>query len=324
MSQAKIEIKVGLFVFLCIIILAVLMILFSKGLGVGADTKEIILDTSNIGGLRVQSQVLMSGVKIGTVSKTVLSQDGSKVEIHLTILKSQIIRKDAIFRIEQAGFLGDQYVAVYPGTNRPFAQEIEPNAVVHAEEPFNMQLVAADAGDLIRQMKETLKKLTATIEDVHTHALDQATLTNFAESIHNLDRVTASALSAVDRINRIIATNEQPAATAVSNLVQFSTQLTDVGNQAKAILAKNESQINDSLSNFHTASSQFTNLMNDVQSGKGLAGQLIENGAVAKDFATISSNLAVATGNLNRLGLWHWIFYKPKPQTNSPANIPAK
>ena len=178
MSQAKIEIKVGLFVFLCIIILAVLMILFSKGLGVGADTKEIILDTSNIGGLRVQSQVLMSGVKIGTVSKTVLSPDGSTVEIHLTILKSQIIRKDAIFRIEQAGFLGDQYVAVYPGTNRPFAQEIEPNAVVHAEEPFNMQLVAADAGDLIRQMKETLKKLTATIEDVHTHALDQATLTN--------------------------------------------------------------------------------------------------------------------------------------------------
>ncbi len=311
MSDSKaVETKVGFFVLFCLIILAVLLIQFSKGASVLDSGYEIILNTANVGGLRAQSTVLMSGVKVGTVTKAVLSEQGTNVAIHLLIQKGQIIRDDAVFKIEQSGFLGDQYVAVYPV--KSLGTILKPGSEIHAEEPFNFQEVAASAGTLIKRMDETLKKLNDAVDDIRHTALSEKTLTNFSESVNNLNRVTASALNTVERINLLVRTNEAPASLAVSNLVLFSSQLNTIGSRAQGILDGNSQQIGSTISNLQTSSVMITNLLADIQSGKGLAGALIENRAMAQDISLITSNLAVTTGNLNRYGAWRWLFYKPK------------
>jgi len=38
----------------------------------------------------------------------------------------------------------------------------------------------------------------------------------------------------------------------------------------------------------------------------------------------VTANLAVTTSNLNKMGFWHFLFYKPKPLlTNTAAKLRA-
>jgi hypothetical protein len=64
-------------------------------------------------------------------------------------------------------------------------------------------------------------------------------------------------------------------------------------------------------------------LMNDIKSGKGIAGTMLQNQQFSTNVEAIANNLAVASSNLNRLGLWRFLWHKePLPQpaaTNNPA-----
>src|SRR3954453_13479885 len=99
MSRKRIELKVGLFVFVTLLVLAGLMLEFSKGLTFFCGTKTIRLHASNVGGLKPRSYVLMSGVQVGTVSEITLSPDGKSVTIFLNIFNNFEIHKDARFMI---------------------------------------------------------------------------------------------------------------------------------------------------------------------------------------------------------------------------------
>src|SRR6188474_1046124 len=99
MNKSRLEWKVGLFVFIGIILLAVLLLQFSKGVTFPGQTYTIKLRTANIGGLKVKSQVLMAGVQIGTVSELALSPQGTNVTISLKVFNRYEIHKDARFVI---------------------------------------------------------------------------------------------------------------------------------------------------------------------------------------------------------------------------------
>src|SRR5882757_7151453 len=117
MSKKRLEIKVGGFVLLCLIVLAVLLLQFSKGTTFFRPTYTIYLKVSNVGGLRSRAAVLMAGVQVGTVAQTQLSPEGTNVTVALKIYKPYVIYQSARFTIEQSGFLGDQFVAIYPNGN---------------------------------------------------------------------------------------------------------------------------------------------------------------------------------------------------------------
>ena len=52
--------------------------------------------------------------------------------------------------------------------------------------------------------------------------------------------------------------------------------------------------------------------MTQLQSGKGLAGSILQNQEMATNVQTIANNLAVASSNLNRLGFWGFLWHKEK------------
>jgi phospholipid/cholesterol/gamma-HCH transport system substrate-binding protein len=99
MKQSHLEVKVGLFVFIGLVLLAVLLLQFSKGVTFFRPTYDILLNATSVGGLRRSAQVLMSGVQVGTVSEMQLAQDGKSVTITLKIYRQFQIHKDARFII---------------------------------------------------------------------------------------------------------------------------------------------------------------------------------------------------------------------------------
>src|SRR5947209_9090573 len=107
MSKSRLEWRVGVFVLIGLVLLAGLIINFSKG-GHFGPKYTIVMRAANVGGLKKKASVLMSGVQIGVVRDIRLGPQGTNVSIFLTIYNEYRIHKDARFLIEQSGFLGDQ------------------------------------------------------------------------------------------------------------------------------------------------------------------------------------------------------------------------
>ena len=81
MSNSRLEWRVGLFVLVGLLLLAALLIQFSKGAAFFRSTYTIILRSENVGGLKPRADVLMSGVRVGSVTAIDLAPDGKTVLI---------------------------------------------------------------------------------------------------------------------------------------------------------------------------------------------------------------------------------------------------
>jgi phospholipid/cholesterol/gamma-HCH transport system substrate-binding protein len=318
MEKSRLEYKVGLFVFIGLAVLAVLLIEFSKGASIfEGGTYNLRLHTGNVSGLKLRAGVLLAGVQVGSVSDIQLSDDGKSVVIVLKVYKKYKIYHDARFVIEQAGFLGDQYVAIIPTQNQPPVWGN--NADVPCEQPFDLQEVARSASGFIQRIDDTAKKLDASISDLQRVVLNEQSLTNFSVAIGNMRTFTEQAMGTLNDINALVTTSGSQVGVAVSNIVYFSQQLANLASNADGILATNSPQISAAVKNIETSTEILTNLMGDLQSGKGLGGVVLQNQELATNVQTIASNLAVTTSNLNRVGLWGILWSHKPPRADAPA-----
>jgi phospholipid/cholesterol/gamma-HCH transport system substrate-binding protein len=322
MDKKRLEWRVGVFVAFALTVLGLMLLQFSKGASLFRPTYNLFLKAENIGGLKTRAAVLMSGVTIGTVSEIELGPQGTNVTITLKIYKRYVIHKDARFVIEQSGFLGDQYVAIVPTYN--LGGEWEPDGHPEAEAPFNLQEVARSAAGFIKRVDDTVKKLDDAIADVRRLVLNEQTLTNLSATVASLHTASDHAVTAVDNFNALISTNSDSVSLAVSNVVYFSKQLDQFGAGLGGVLATNSASLSVSMSNIESSTEVLKSVLQDVQSGKGLAGTVLRNEQLATNVNNIASNLSVTTSNLNRLGLWHFLWHKEIPPTNNPAKRPSK
>lgn len=320
MSKSRLEWKVGLFVLIGLVLLAALMLEFSKGLTFFRPTYDIYLHSGNLGGgLKVRASVLMSGVQIGTVTDIRLSSGGTNVSITLRIFKEYEIHKDARFAIETSGFLGDQYVSVVPTQNADGV--FENGGVAVAEQPFNIQEMAKSAMGLFTRVDDTVKRLNETLADVTRFLLNPQTLTNLAVTAANLRQMSDRAIVTMDGINAFVATNSPVLSASATNLMAFSQQMNVFGGTLMDVVATNRPGIEAAVKNIETSTEVLNSLMRDVQAGKGLAGDLLKNDRIGDSLAQIANNLSITSSNLNRLGLWGILWRHKPPHTNAP---PAK
>jgi len=322
MDKKRLEIKVGLFVFIGLVLLAALIIQFSKGASLFQSTYELRLHAANAGGLKAKASVLLAGYEVGSVSDIKLADDTRSVIIILKIHKQFSIYHDARFAIEQSGFLGDQYVSVIPTKNEePYLAD---KADVNCQEPFNLQEVARSAAGFIQRIDETAKKLDASVTDLRRVVLNEQVLTNFSIALDNVRSISDQARDTVNGLDTLIASNSVRISDATSNFVTFSQQLNQLSGTANGLLATNGTDISTAVKNIETSTEVLKSLVQDIQSGKGLAGAVLQNQQLAANVQTIAANLAVTSSNLNRRGLWGILWTHPdsSADTNAAARSP--
>ena len=319
MEKSRLETKVGLFVVFGLALLATLLILFSKSTSPFSRTYELRLHASNVGGLKPRTGVLLAGVQVGSVSSIQLAGDGKSVTILLDIYQGSKIYRDARFVIEQSGFLGDQYVSIIPTSNAP--PVLVNGDEVNCQEPFDLQEVARSASGFIKRIDETAKKLDDSVTDLRRVVLNEQTLTNFSATLHNLRTVSEQALGTVNDVNALVATNNSQINLAVSNVVFFSQELMRLANAAEGVLATNSTEITTAVKNIESSTEVLKSMLNDVQSGKGLAGTMLQNEQLATNVQAVANNLAIASSNLNRLGLWGLLWHHEPLRTNAPTAL---
>src|SRR5580765_1465227 len=81
MNETRFALRVGLFVALGMILVAALLLIFSKGLNLFTSTYDLRLRSGTVGGLKNRAAVLLNGVAVGNVAGTEVAPDGRGVII---------------------------------------------------------------------------------------------------------------------------------------------------------------------------------------------------------------------------------------------------
>ncbi|MBU6399400.1 MAG: MCE family protein [Verrucomicrobia bacterium] len=307
MSQSRLEWKVGLFVLVCLVLLGTLVIEFSKGWTLFKSTYELRLRTTNVGGIKAGAVVLMAGVPVGNVARAELNPDGRSVVVFIEVLSRYPVHRDARFVIEQAGFLGDQYISILPRAIQ-VPELLKPGEEVACEEPFNLQEVARSAAGLIKRVDETAAKLNEAVSRIDTTFLSEQTLTNLAITVTNFRRLSDRSLATLDGVDALLLTNTPGVNATVSNLTAFSAEIQRVTGQLQQVVATNREAIDRAVKNVESATQRADNMLQALQAGKGLAGSLLNNEQLKADLSLMASNFTVLSSNLNKFGL----LYKPR------------
>lgn len=317
MNPSRFEGKVGLFVFIGLVLLGVLLLQFSKGTSLFRPTYDLLLRAGSVGGLKTRAQVLMSGVQVGAVSDIRLAPDGRSVLITLRIYRQYQIYKDARFVIEQSGFLGDQYVAILPTENK--GDFFGPGDEAKAEKPLDLQEVARSAAGFLTHIDSAATNVNNALNEARATIFSMRALTNLAATFDNFRRVSDRSLSIADNVDALVEGNRPSITATVSNLLFFSDQINRSAGAVHDLLATNSPEIEAAVKNIQSSSATLKDLLEGVQAGKGVAGKLLENEEVAANMVQIVNNLNITTSNLNRLGLWGILWQHKPPRTNAPA-----
>lgn len=136
----KIEIIVGIFVFLGILGMAYMALKLGEIGGLGASGYTLTARFTDAGGIRPGADVMIAGVIVGRVEQVSLAGE-DEAELVLRIQHGVKITRDAIASIRTKGIIGDRYVRITQGADEDY---LSPNdEIVETESAFNLEDLVA-------------------------------------------------------------------------------------------------------------------------------------------------------------------------------------
>jgi phospholipid/cholesterol/gamma-HCH transport system substrate-binding protein len=323
MNQTRYAATVGIFVAVGLALTALLVLNFSQGLTLFNQTYKLHVIMPTTAGLKPAADVMMSGVPIGKVVSPELVPGGRAVNITVTILSKYKINKDAVFKIDSLGFLGDQYIEVTPallppGVTNSEAGILQNGDTVQGEAPFNMLAAVRSTADLLDQARKTIKDLDQAITNVNRTVLSDQTLASFSVAISNFASVTEIAIKTVQGADNLVTSNSMAVSAIVTNLEAVSQKFNAMADQVEQIITTNRGDVNEAVKNLRDTTASFKHLASGLEAGNGLAGSLLKDETMKAQAAALISNAnAVAAefsafgSNLNQRGIWRML-WKPK------------
>ncbi len=197
-QERSLEVKVGALILVSVFILGG-FILMMGGLSL-EKTYPIYVYFDNPGGLQSGAAVKMAGLKIGSVKELgfntshVNPKTGKsslvKARANIEVKYRDIIRKDADFYVTSQGVLGEQFLAIDPGTGA--TPPLGENAEVDGIGPPRLDLFLAKSYELLDTTLAGLRNNRELLGDI---------LTNTAGLLKGLNGTVTENR---DRINRIV------------------------------------------------------------------------------------------------------------------------
>jgi len=118
MSEKKIEIIVGLFMFFGLITISYLAVMLGEVNILGSNQYNVIAKFTSASGLRQGAYIEAGGVRIGNVASIDFDPEDYLAVVTLAIDNGVPIHEDAIASIRTSGIIGDKFVKITPGGGR--------------------------------------------------------------------------------------------------------------------------------------------------------------------------------------------------------------
>ena len=232
------------------------------------DTLKVIFD--DVAGLKEGDPVRTSGVAVGHVSGINLRSPGN-VEVWFTIEHAPVPHADASAEIRAADLFGARYIEYSPGSARePLgAREIRGTRLSDMSE--TAAALGGQGGQLLGTVADVARELHTTLTEARRliHTLDQGAATSSDRLAASLEQLRVL----LQRTDQIVAQNE-PAVGQTMQSLQRSTQNLD---RLTAELTR--------------TSAQLDSIIAKVNSGRGLAGALVNDTSLVGELRSTNTAL---------------------------------
>lgn len=202
MSAGRLELKVGLFMFACLVLAVWLSISFSETKMGFKNTYTVKMEIDNAGTLVPKARVVMAGVQIGYVDSIELSPNGKNAVIVLHIFEENKLYKNDHFNINTVGFMGDQFVAVTANETDKRGDPLKSGSQIQGIKPFEL----FEAAEKFSQAAETIEgfaiEANTTIVNIGGLVSElRGTVGNINKEITGSDGLVGELQKAVSSIN---------------------------------------------------------------------------------------------------------------------------
>jgi len=330
MANARsIEVKVGLLILVAVGLLAA-FILVMGGINF-QPTYDMSVGFDNPGGLQSGAPVKIAGVKVGKVKQMSFSggavdeasgERAPLVEAHISIEERyrQNIHDNAVFYITTQGVLGEQFLAIDPGSaDRPV---LEPGSTVRGLDPPRIDRLIAESYDLLHtavvalrehrpEIRETFTGLSRTLKGTGTFMHNnQDRLDRIAENVEKLSEESVATIEKArdkyvenPRIDRIIINAEHLSGTAARDvplLIADSRETLGHANRLASHLATDQqlARIDGIIADLATTTRQAKMATADAQvisahirRGRGSVGALVMDEQLFDDLQEMARDL---------------------------------
>lgn len=280
MNNAQQSIRVGLFTLLGIALAWITFESLSGGQIFKPKGYTLVAPFANLKGLKAGDEVLMAGVKIGSVSATRLG--AQRVEAVLSIQPTVRIPTDAIASVQTSSLLGSQHLAVSFGSSPDF---LEPGAEIRTQNTVDMNEVISQLGALGAKLEE--------VADGVSQALGSG-----KEGTRSL----------FTKLDELVTENGPRLSVTIANLQDITTKLQRGEGTMGRLLS--DPQIHDELlasvteikaaaADARVFLSDSRGLVADVKAGKGAIGTLLYDEPTAESVRVTARNLRELSDKLN-------------------------
>ena len=197
-KEKNLEFKVGLFVLIGLILLAIFIFSITDSpLFEGGKKLKAVFNFAN--GLKKSAPVRIAGVDQGIVKEIKLffdtHENKTKAEIELWVKKDVQIPQDSTVMINQLGLMGEKYVEITPGVSTN--EFLHDGQMIVGIDPIAQEAIA-------QKVMEVAAGLDKMISDEKTKTSISSTLENLSLVTGNLRDITSSVKDGKGTLGRIL------------------------------------------------------------------------------------------------------------------------
>jgi phospholipid/cholesterol/gamma-HCH transport system substrate-binding protein len=305
------ELKVGVFAVAVIVVLAFMT--FRVG-GLDWLKKEgyvVYVNFRNIAGLDEKTKVKIAGVDAGVIEKIDL-KDGI-AHLTLRINRGVVIYSDAVASIKASGLLGDKYLEIKIGSEKPELKngdtirnvmelvDIDDMVRKLSKVSDNINTLTSSLNDALgtEEAKEALKGSVLNLGDItanlnRTIVVNDRKMRNVLDNIQNL---TAS-------LNDVLNKNKGPFTNTLANMEEFSGKLKSEGPGLIANLNTATKELKEMVvenrSGIKSAVESFDNITKKIDKGEGTIGKLVKDDRLYDNVNKAAESLDRTIGAIDR------------------------
>ncbi len=279
MNNSQQSVRVGLFFILGLALAWITFESLSGGQIFKKEGYKIVAPFPNLKGLKTGDDVLMAGVKIGSVADTRLGNQ--RVEAVLRVNPKVQIPDDAVASVETSSLLGSQHLAVSFGRSTSYLKD---GGEIKTKNTPDMNEVIAQLGSL------------------------GAKLESVADGVSKALGGGEGSSSMFSKIDKIVTDNGPKLTETISNLQDITSKIKNSeGTLGKLV---NDPKLHDELltsvgeiklaaADARTFMSDTKGIVADVKSGKGALGVLLYDPATAESLKVSVNNLRQVSDKIN-------------------------
>jgi len=159
-GQSKLELKVGIFVFIGLVVLTTFVLSMKdfKNIAAGYEINFIFNFTN---GIKIGAPLRFAGVDVGEIKEINFVTTGDdpkpKVRIVGSIRKDIKVPVDSTIWVNTLGLLGEKYIEIMPGKDN--SNILAPKQTLVGVDPIPMQEVSVLARDIAKHLDESLVRI---------------------------------------------------------------------------------------------------------------------------------------------------------------------